>query len=185
MMKKILHEYRKYIFLSSMIFFVFSIFFIILTQIDDRFSSYDDAIMEIKDDSVVPKSVKVHRASYDDMRIYIEFSDKNLDGEESGKILAVYTYNSEDQNGLKYYFQGNADYGLFYLELTNNQTFPAYVLGHQFHPFIVLGIISFIFGLFTCIISRIKWHDKAVEVLNDMDEKKSTHDTNIIDTEDM
>jgi len=161
-MKRFLATYRNYILFSSIIFFVFSFFFLLIGSTDQTFSFYKQAVSEIKNDSLVPKSVKVYFASYNDTQVILEFSDKDLEGIESGRILAVYTYQGTDAGRLNYYFQGTTSYAFVYYGLVNNEKFPPYVTGDSLHPFVLIGVISLSFSVAVGIISRIKWRYEAI-----------------------
>lgn len=160
-MKHFLVTHRNYIFFSSILFMIFSSFFFIVGLTDQTFSFYKEAVTQVKKDSLVPKSVRVYLASYNETQVILEFSDKDLEGVESGKILAVYTYSGTDEGKLNYYFQGTASHAFAYYGLVNNERFPSYVTGDSLHPFVLIGIISLSFSLIVGIISRIKWRYEA------------------------
>lgn len=161
-MKKFLSTYRNYIFFSSILFMIFSSFFFFVGLTDQTFSFYKEAVTEVKKDSLVPKSVNVHLASYNDTQVILEFSDKDLEGVQSGKILAVYTYQGSNSGKLNYHFQGTTSYAFAYYGLINNERFPSYVTGQSLHPFVLIGIISLSFSLVVGVISRIKWRYEDV-----------------------
>ncbi|TNF06974.1 MAG: hypothetical protein EP317_05660 [Bacillota bacterium] len=163
-MKKILAQSKPYILFSSIIFFIFSLTFFILYRLDHTYAFYDQAVIEIKEDSLVPKSVLIYDASYNDTQVIVEFSDKDLDGIRSGKILAVYTYAGDKEGDFNYFFPLDSGYVFAYYALQNNQSFPSYVLGHGLHPYTIISIISLGFGLIMLGISQIKWRYQAVEV---------------------
>ena len=161
-MKKTLSTYKNYFLFSSILFFIFAIAFMLLSMTDKTYFFYDQALAEIKKDSLVPKSVNVHMATYNETQVMIEFSDEDLDGVESLKILAIYDYQGNDQGRLKYYYEDKANYAAAYYQLVNSQHFPSYVVEPLTHPFMIIGLISLSFSLTTLVISRIKWHSKDI-----------------------
>jgi hypothetical protein len=156
-MKKLLVQSKPYFIFSSIIFFIFSLTFFILYQLDDTYAYFDSAVDEIKDDSLVPKSIIIYDASYNDTQVIIEFSDKDYDGIRSGKIIAVYTYAGDKLGDFNYYFPLDSGYPFIYYALKHNQSFPDYVIGQGLHPYVAISIISLGLGLIIFGFSQIKW----------------------------
>ena len=175
-MAKVLNDYKKYFLLSSSIFFIFALAFMLLSITDKTYEFYNQALQEIKKDSLVPRSVKVHLASYNETQVMIEFTDKDLDGVESLKTLAIYDYQGTEQGRLKYYYEDKSNYTTAYYQLINSQRFPNYVTNPSLHPFRIIGWIALGFCILTGVISRVKWHDKGILKI-----KKQTADTNDIE----
>jgi hypothetical protein len=162
-MKKILVQSKQYFIFSSIIFFIFSLTFFILYQLDLRFENYKQAMIEIKEDSLVPKSVFVYQASFNETQVIVEFSDEDLEGIRSDRILAVYTYAGDKEGDFNYYFPLDSGYVFVYYALKNNQSFPSYVYGQGLHPYVIISIISSGLGLIVLGLSQIKWRYQAVD----------------------